>query len=69
MNYTPEEAAQLLANRPNQPHYIASLIAECVTAERERCAKVCEQYAWLQEEGSPARSNFRNCAATMRAGA
>jgi len=37
-----------------------------VAAERERCAKVCEQYAWLQEEGSPARSNFRNCAATIR---
>ena len=24
MNYTPEEVAKLLANRPNQPHYIVN---------------------------------------------
>ena len=44
MHYTPDEVAELLANRPNQPHYIAALIAKCVAAERERvlgwCAKV-----------------------------
>ena len=42
MHYTPDEVAKLLANRPNQPHYIASLIAECVAAECERCARACE---------------------------
>ena len=41
MHYTPDEVAELLANRPNQPHYIAALIAKCVTAERERCASIC----------------------------
>jgi hypothetical protein len=40
MNYTPEEVAKLLANRPNQPHYIAALIAECVDTERKRCAAI-----------------------------
>ena len=38
MHYTPEEVAKLLANRPNQPHYIASLIAECLAGERARIA-------------------------------
>jgi hypothetical protein len=40
MNYTPDEIAKLLANRPNQPHYVKALIGKCVRAalrdERER---------------------------------
>jgi hypothetical protein len=42
MNYTPEEIAELLKERPNQPHYIAGLVRRAVEAEREACAKVCE---------------------------
>jgi len=66
MNYTPEEVAKLLANRPNQPHYIAALIAECVATaradERERCLYWCsladhEGYATHHiREGTPARA-------------
>lgn len=36
MKYTPDEVARLLANRPNQPHYVKALI------EREACAHVAE---------------------------
>lgn len=46
MKYTPEEIAALLANRPNQPHYVKALIGKCVKAavlaEREACAKLCD---------------------------
>lgn len=35
MNYTPEEVAKLLANRPNQPHYIESLIHRCIATALE----------------------------------
>ena len=42
MKYTPAEVAALLANRPNQPHYVKALIEKCVKAavlaEREQCA-------------------------------
>ena len=41
MKYTPDEIAALLANRPNQPHYVKALIGKCVKAavlaEREAC--------------------------------
>ena len=55
-------------------HYAAAVTEDALArfaeriraAERERCAKLCEDYAWLQEEGSPARSNFRNCAEGIR---
>lgn len=30
MKYTPAEVAALLANRPNQPHYVKALIEKCV---------------------------------------
>ena len=44
MKYTPDEVAKLLANRPNQPHYVKALIGKCVNAavlaEREACAKL-----------------------------
>lgn len=43
MNYTPDEIAELLKERPNQPHYIAGLIRKAVAAEREACARVCEE--------------------------
>lgn len=46
MKYTPDEVAKLLANRPNQPHYVEALIGKCVKAavlaEREACAKTCD---------------------------
>ena len=49
MKYTPDEVSKLLANRPNQPHYVKALIGKCVKAavlaEREACAQVCEAYA------------------------
>lgn len=49
MKYTPDEVARLLANRPNQPHYVKALIGKCVTAavlaEREACAQICDSYA------------------------
>lgn len=35
MRYTPEEAAKLLANRINQPHYIAFVIRKCIAEARE----------------------------------
>ncbi len=57
--------AELLREHADHKETLAD-VDSLVAAERERCAKVCEQYAWLQEEGSPARSNFRNCAATIR---
>lgn len=42
MKYTPDEVAKLLANRPNQPHYVKALIEKCVKAavlaECEQCA-------------------------------
>ena len=44
MKYTPEEVAELLKERPNQPHYIRALIGKCVRAavlaEREACATI-----------------------------
>ena len=47
MNYTADEVAELLKERPNQAHYIAWLVQKAVTeavlAEREACAKACEE--------------------------
>lgn len=44
MKYTPKEVAELLKERPNQPHYIEALISKCVKAavlaEREACATI-----------------------------
>ncbi len=46
VKYTPEEIAELLKERPNQPHYIASLVRRAVKAavetEREACAQIAE---------------------------
>jgi hypothetical protein len=43
MNYTPEEIAELLKERPNQPHYIAGLVRRAVKAEREAEREACIQ--------------------------
>ena len=43
MNYTPDEIAELLKDKPNQPHYIAAMIRKAVEAERERCAALCDE--------------------------
>lgn len=57
MKYTPEEIAALLANRPNQPHYVKALIAKCVMAavlaEREACAKIADAELAKYPPGAP----------------
>ena len=74
MKYTPEEVAELLKERPNQPHYIRALIGKCVRAavlaEREACAKACkgvsEEYrgtTWWKK----AEKICDNCADAIRA--
>ena len=49
MKYTPEEVAELLKERPNQPHYIRAMITKCVKAavlaEREACADILDRNA------------------------
>ena len=64
MKYTPDEIAALLANRPNQPHYVKALITKCVKsavlAEREACAQVAEE--WL----GPVRDRELHIAAAIR---
>lgn len=40
MKYTPEEIAELLKDKPHQPHYIAAMVRKAVEAERERCAQL-----------------------------
>ena len=72
MKYTPEEIAELLKERPNQPHYIAALVKRAVKEEREACAKVCESLgvhpALNVFNGGPEwYKHGKNCAATIRA--
>jgi len=56
MKYTPDEVAKLLANRPNQPHYVKTLIEKCVKAavfaERERIAAEFDRRA-VYSDGTP----------------
>ena len=52
MYYTPQEAANILANRINQPHHVAGVISECLAAERDRCADHCAVLAWMIENGA-----------------
>lgn len=40
MKFTPKEIAELLKERPNQPHYIEALVRRAVEAEREACASL-----------------------------
>jgi len=42
VKHTPEEIAELLKERPHQPHYIAALVRRAIKEEREACAKLCE---------------------------
>ena len=44
MKYTPDEIAELLKDKPHQPHYSAAMVRKAVEAERERCAQVCESF-------------------------
>lgn len=44
MKYTPDEIAELLKDKPHQPHYIAAMVRKAVESERERCALVCESF-------------------------
>ena len=71
MKYTPAEVAALLANRPNQPHYVKALIEKCVKAavlaEREACAQVCTEIMddfWM---GDDRWEVGRHCAESIRA--
>ncbi len=72
MKYTPAEVAALLANRPNQPHYVKALIEKCVRAavlaEREACAKVCDDNADCCHPGGVLHSILGANAAAIRAG-
>ena len=43
MKFTPKEIAELLKERPNQPHYIEGLVRRAVEAEREECARLAEE--------------------------
>lgn len=71
MKYTPAEVAALLANRPNQPHYVQVLIEKCVKAavlaEREACAQVCIEHANKQPYPSHAGAAATVCAEAIRA--
>ena len=65
MKYTPEEIAELLKERPNQPHYIAALVKRAVKEEREACAKVCEEQAKALSDSKACGAE--DCAAAIRA--
>ena len=69
MKYTPEEIAELLKERPNQPHYIAALVRRAVREEREACAKVCDgEVVNIQRDGEPYAALVAGiCAASIRA--
>jgi len=47
MDYTPQEVAKLLANRPHQPHYVEWLVEQCLKRERERLNGVVMRQANL----------------------
>ena len=71
MKYTPDEIAELLKDKPHQPHYIAAMVRKAVEAERERCAALCDSLpesdpkgAWFNDEMS---AGARECAAAIRA--
>ena len=70
MKYTPDEVAKLLANRPNQPHYVKALIEKCVKAavlaELEACANEADRQA-ADEPYGHAKFRCANIAAAIRA--
>jgi hypothetical protein len=67
MNYTPEEIAELLKERPNQPHYIAGLVRRAVEAEREACARVCDEVACGPSMMIEERHTAKECERKIRA--
>ena len=71
MNYTPEEIAELLKERPNQPHYIIALIKkavrQAVNDEREACAQVCDLEAATWPYPSHGNAAVTVVAAAIRA--
>lgn len=46
MKYTPEEVAKLLANRPNQQHYIEAMIRKCIDEAIRPSAEVVLARGW-----------------------
>ena len=71
MNYTPNEIAELLKDKPQHPHYIAAMVRKAVEAEREMCANLCEQQRFgIDAFGSidhHVRQAAEQCAAAIRA--
>ena len=71
MKYTPEEIAELLKERPSQPHYIIALIKkavrQAVNDEREACAQVCDLEAAKWPYPSHANAAVTVAAAAIRA--
>ncbi len=71
MNYTPNEIAELLKDKQQQPHYIAAMVRKAVEAERERCANLCKQQRFgIDAFGSidhHVRQAAEQCAAAIRA--
>lgn len=69
MKYTPDEIAELLKDKPHQPHYIAAMVRKAVEAERERCAKlVIDATAWCGGHGEPPCPGGSELARMLRAG-
>ena len=71
MKYTPDEIAELLKDKPHQPHYIAAMVRKAVEAERERCAALCDSLpksdpkgAWFNDDMS---LGAHECAEAIRA--
>jgi hypothetical protein len=69
VDYTPEEIAELLKNRPNQPHYIAAMVRKAVEAERNACAIACEVHAAtvIEKNSGTPWSACHECAEAIRA--
>ena len=70
MKCTPDEIAELLKDKPHQPHYIAAMVRKAVEAERERCASICDDLPvndpkgpWFNDDMS---LGARECAAAIR---
>lgn len=43
MKHTPKEIAELLKDKPHQPHYIESLVKKAIEEERYACARIVEE--------------------------
>lgn len=58
MNYTPQEVADLLKDKPHQPHYIAAMVQKAVQQALAQQDKEIEalkaeaiRYRWLRDNG------------------